>query len=279
MKKVHIEQNTVQETLVIPLYARKLCTEQYPNLFQDFRAAELMDRMDYDFYKHEKKGRGVVYRFGALEAAMRQYDIAWEVRDYLNTHPKAAVVNLGCGLDLTGENCDNGLCQIYNLDFPEVIALREQLIPETERVKNIAVDLNDTNWFDRIDSSCGTIFFAAGVFYYFRTEAVKRLLSKMAERFPDGRLIFDAAGKTAVKLMVKTWVKSLGINAVGTHFYIDDPKKDLQPWIANTDISTRGYMLGYNDLKDPAISGLFRFLSRIGDNIMKMRIIRLDFHK
>ena len=27
MEKYHIEKNTVQETLVIPLYGRKLCTE------------------------------------------------------------------------------------------------------------------------------------------------------------------------------------------------------------------------------------------------------------
>ena len=29
--KYHIERNTVQETLVIPLYGRKMCSEQYPS--------------------------------------------------------------------------------------------------------------------------------------------------------------------------------------------------------------------------------------------------------
>lgn len=72
MDKVHIEKNTVQETLVIPLYARMLCTEQYPNLFQDTRAAKMMEQMDYDFSELEQKGKGIVYRFGALETAMRQ---------------------------------------------------------------------------------------------------------------------------------------------------------------------------------------------------------------
>lgn len=279
MEKVHIERNTVQETLVIPLYARKLCTEQYPSLFQDPRAAELMERMDYDFSQCEKKGKGMAYRFGALETAMRQYDLAWEVQDYLSAHPKAAVVNLGCGLDLTGERCDNGLCRIYNLDYPEVIALRTQLVPETERVKNLAVDLNDTSWFDKIDAANGAVFFAAGVFYYFRTEQVKMLFSKMAERFPGGRLVFDTAGKTAVKLMIRTWVRSSGITDVGAYFYLNNPKRDMQPWMANAAISARGYMLGYNRLRDPAVSGFFRFLSRIGDDIMKMRIVRLDFCK
>ena len=55
-------------------------------------------------------------------------DRAWEVRDYLKTHPNAAVVNLGCGLDSTGRSCDNGSCKIYKLDFPDVIAVRLSLI-------------------------------------------------------------------------------------------------------------------------------------------------------
>ena len=49
MKKYKIEKNTVQETLVIPLYGRWLCSQRYPHLFQDENAAELMDRIDYDF--------------------------------------------------------------------------------------------------------------------------------------------------------------------------------------------------------------------------------------
>lgn len=56
-------------------------------------------------------------RFGSLEVAMRQNDLAWEVQNYLADHPDAAVVNLGCGLDGTGRACDNGSCKIYNLDF------------------------------------------------------------------------------------------------------------------------------------------------------------------
>ena len=32
--KYHIEKNTVQETLIIPLYGRKKCTEKFPQLFR-----------------------------------------------------------------------------------------------------------------------------------------------------------------------------------------------------------------------------------------------------
>ena len=35
-----IEKNTVQETLIIPLYARKMCSELYPNLYRDAAAGK-----------------------------------------------------------------------------------------------------------------------------------------------------------------------------------------------------------------------------------------------
>ena len=147
--KVHIEKNTVQETLVIPLYGRKMCSELYPNLYRDETAVRLMERVDYDFSHLAAGAKSTMQRFGFLEVAMRQSDLAWEVRDYLRTHPRAAVVNLGCGLDGTGRACDNGTCRIYNIDFPDVIAVRNELLPAGEREENIACDLNDHAWMEK----------------------------------------------------------------------------------------------------------------------------------
>ena len=175
--KHKIEKNTVQETLVILLYSRKLCTELYPNLFQDETAVRLIDEIDYDFSEVEKNSRSPMQRFGSLEVAVRQNDLAFEVRDYLKSHPNAAVVNLGCRLDGTGRSCDNGSCKIYNLDLPNVIAMRNELLPAGEREENIPCDLNNTEWFRKIDSSNGAVFFSSGVFYYFLTEQVKALVS------------------------------------------------------------------------------------------------------
>ena len=87
--KYKIEKNTVQETLILPLYSRKLCTELYPNLYRDETAVRLIDQIDYDFSEAEKSSRSLMQRFGALEVAMRQNDLAFEVREYLKTHPGA----------------------------------------------------------------------------------------------------------------------------------------------------------------------------------------------
>ena len=272
-----IEKNTVQETMIIPLYGRKMCSKLYPSLFRDETAIRLMKEIDYDFSDLARKSKSMMQRFGFLEVAMRQNDLAYEVRDYLKTHPKAAIVNLGCGLDDTGHLCDNGTCKVYNLDFPDVIAVRNQMLPPRKREENIPCNLNDTSWFDKIDDSDGAVFFAAGVFYYFLNDEVKTLVQAMAQAFPGGKLVFDAANKTAVKLMLKTWIKDAKIKNVGAYFAVSDAKAELSPWSEKLQISSRGYMLGYNDLKDPSVSSFFRFLAKIGDDKMKMPIVQLEF--
>lgn len=276
-RKYHIERNTVQETLVIPMYGRMKSSQLYPFLFKDDGAARLMSRIDYDFSSLESNSRNAMQRFGFLEVAVRQYNLAWEVRDYLKTHPNATVVNLGCGLDDTGRHCDNGTCRIYNIDYPDVIEVRNNLIPPGAREVNIACDLNDISWFQAIDASGGAVFFASGVFYYFLRSQVQKLVSAMAAAFPGGRLVFDAANRTAVKLMLKTWVKYAKIKDVGAYFSVEDAQTELSPWTKESKVSSRNFMLGYNDLKNPSVSGLFRFIARIGDKFMKMRVIRFDF--
>ena len=275
--KYNIEKNTVQETLIIPLYARKVCSELYPSLYRDETAIRLLGQIDYDFSEAEKNSRSLMQRFGSLEVAMRQNDLAYEVQAYLHKHPNAAVVNLGCGLDDNGRRCDNGSCKLYNLDFPDVIAVRNELLPAGEREENIPCDLNDPAWCSKIDASGGAIFFASGVFYYFLTEQVKALVQRMTAAFSCGALVFDAANRTAVKMIAKTWLKSAKIKDVGAYFAVSDAKKELSPWDSRLQVSSRGYMLGYNDLKDPSVSGFFRFLARLGDGRMKMQIVKLEW--
>ena len=206
--KYKIEKNTVQETLVLPLYSRKLCSELYPNLYQDETAVRLIDQIDYDFSEAEKNSRSLMQRFGALEVAMRQCDPAW---------------------------------------------------------------------FDRIDATGGAVFFASGVFYYFLTQQVRKLVQSMADAFPSSVLVFDAANRTAVKMIAKTWLKTAKIKDVGAYFAVSDAKRELSQWDSRLQVSSRGYMLGYSDLKDPSVSGFFRFLAKVGDGMMKMQIVKIGF--
>jgi O-methyltransferase involved in polyketide biosynthesis len=274
--KYHIEKNTVQETLVIPLFGRLVCSEHFPALFSDPEAKRICDSLDYDFAEKRKKMESAAGLFGALEVAQRQYDLRCEVEAYLKEHPNAAVVNLGCGLDDTFRKCDNGLCRGYNIDMPDVIKIRDELLPAGEREENIACDLNDYAWIDRIDASNGAVFFASGVFYYFKTEAVRRLFATMADCFPGAVLAFDSCNARGAKMMRKNWLKEAGITDVGAFFSLED-EKELTGWSGSfQSVTAKSYMRGYRDIyKD--VSFLHKLMIRFCDSLVKMIIVKIAF--
>ncbi len=278
MEKYHIEKNTVQETLVIPLYGRKVCSERFPQLFSDPEAERICAMLDYDFSEKGRRMESAAGLFGALEVAQRQYDIGCEVKDYLKDHPKASVVNLGCGLDDTFRKCDNGLCRGVNIDMPDVIAVRDRLLPAGDREENLGFDLNSEAWMDRIDAANGAVFFATGVFYYFRTGDVQALFRKMAGRFPGAVLVFDCCNRRGARLMMKTWLKEAGIRDVGAFFSLEDPD-ELKAWGTRfASVTSRSYMRGYRDIYHEV--GLFyRLMIRFCDRLVRMVIVRIRFAK
>lgn len=274
--KYHIEKNTVQETLIIPLFGRLVCSEHFPELFSYPEAKRICDSLDYDFAEKRKKMESAAGLFGALEVAQRQYDLRCEIEAYLKDHPKAAVVNLGCGLDDTFSKVDNGQCKGYNLDFADVIRVRNELLPAGEREINLACDLNDYSWMDEIDATDGAVFFAAGVFYYFKTANVQMLFAAMAERFPGGVLAFDSCNERGAKLMRKTWLKEAGITDVSAFFSLED-ESELNAWSHRfASVTAKSYMRGYRDIYTNV--GVFhKLMIRFCDSLVKMKIVRIVF--
>ena len=71
-------------------------------------------------------------------------------------------------------------------------------------------------------------------------------------------------------LLVLVCAVGIRKGAVGmVHLYpMGQPFASVQPGL---------YAVGYSDLKDPSVSGFFRFLARVGDNGMKMQIVKIGF--
>lgn len=278
-KKIRVEKNSVQETLVLPLFGKAWAVKNYPDIFKDHDVPKIMDQVDYDFSAMEKAASGIKGKIGSLAAATRQAALVWEVRDYLKDHPKALVVNLGCGLDTAGHQADNGACRFANVDFPNVIELREQLIPSTEREKNIASDLNDLSWFDKIDfrPEDGAVFIASGVFLYFKKDDVKRLLCAMAERFPGGRIAFDGQNQRGKDVDLKA-LKASGID-ISTNFALDKPEEELKSWSDRfARVQWKKMSTGYIK-PDRRFGLLYRLMAPIADRTGMSQLDVIDFRK
>jgi O-methyltransferase involved in polyketide biosynthesis len=100
----------------------------------------------------------------------------------------------------------------YDLDLPDVIALRKQFIGESDRRRCIACSFLDDSWLGAIRMEDGILFAAAGVLYYFDESQVKEMLGRMATVFPGSELVFDACSPVGVKAANEQLIKKVGLD-------------------------------------------------------------------
>ena len=238
MSKIRLEKDTVMETLVMPLYGRAVCSRKYPNVFKDESAEEAVGKIDYDFNLLQFSEPTIVVW------AMRRQMMCERAREYLKEHPKATIVNIGAGCEENFSLVDNGLCRFINLDLPEVIKAREMLVPLREREKNVAMSAFDMKWLDEVESKRedGLFAMSGGVLMYFHEEEIKPLFLALAERFPDGRICFDAENKKGVEKS-NAVVRKSGNKQALVVLAVNDAEKMFKPWSSRFKT-----IVTYNDL-------------------------------
>ena len=114
----------VAETLLIPLYMRAMESQRPDALVRDEKAVALVTQLASTF---PGSGRSGCPSCSTRCASYSPANSIATARDFLSRHPEAVVVHIGCGLDSRFERVDNGRVEWYDLDLPEVIALRRKL--------------------------------------------------------------------------------------------------------------------------------------------------------
>lgn len=214
--KIGIHRGSVQETLLLPLWGRAYETQQPNPRLVDYKAVEMLHKVDYDFSAiHESQAMS---QHGWVARSLHTDKLA---RKFIERHPKATIVNLGCGLDTTFSRIDNGEITFYELDFPDVIELRSHFFKESDRHINIASSLHDTQaWFSEIDVTDGLLFLAGGVFVYSTEEQMKKFFIAVADYFGHCEFYFDAMSPLGVKIARRMVLKKGGM----------DGFSDLEGW-------------------------------------------------
>lgn len=204
----NLQISAVSETLFMPLYALALESQSRHPIMVDEGAVELTQRLNEAFaasdkgvYKRLVRGNLPKMLVSSLTLRIRHYDRC--VRDFLDRQPEGIVVNLGCGLNERCRRVDNGRVRCYDLDLPEVIALRRQLLPETDRWHFIATSVLDMAWFDALPDEPGQrfLFVAEGLFMYLPADDVRTLVTTLHERYPGAELIAEIAHQKIVRMM------------------------------------------------------------------------------
>lgn len=184
----------IPETLLIPLWARAAETKRKDPIIRDELAVEIMDKINYDFSKFEGAWRtqaGVAIRTEILDR---------EVKKFIQTHPEAVIVNIGCGLDTRFERIDNNKVLWYDLDLPEPLSLRKEFFKEKDRYKMIGKSVFDYTWFTDIKNyGRPTLFIAEGILMYFKKEQLQELMGKISAEYPKVEMLLEVLSPVLAK--------------------------------------------------------------------------------
>lgn len=195
---INVNLSGVSETMLWGLYNRAMEARRADTDFKDPMAVQIADQIAYDYARS----------FGKPEAGqvMRAMTIDGLLRQWSQAHPTGQVVALGEGLETQFYRVDNGKIRWLSLDLPEVMAIRAQFMPDTDRRRNVACSVLDFRWMDEVSDRHQPVFIAmAGLLKYFQPEDVQRLIATIADRFPHAEMAFDVIPRLLVQLSLRGW--------------------------------------------------------------------------
>jgi O-methyltransferase involved in polyketide biosynthesis len=216
--KIKIKLENIEVSLLMPLWSRAKLTRENNPLINDPLAVSLVDHIDYDFSELDKR---FSFRNNLLNCARAKH-FDDKLRSYIAKHPKASIVNVGAGLDTTFSRIDNGLIQWYDLDLPDVIKIREELIPGNDRVHLIRGTIFDPTWYKCISEVEGGVFLiSGGVLIYFKESEVRSFINSLADNLPGAEIVFDAISRWGV-LLANLAIRRTGLRDVVAKWALRD---------------------------------------------------------
>ncbi|WRS28784.1 class I SAM-dependent methyltransferase [Oscillospiraceae bacterium MB08-C2-2] len=191
--KLSVKLSGVQETMLIPMYARAVESQKENHNFYDQYAIEMTKKLDYDFSKFDK---GKLSLWGC---AARTIILDQEVNAFIKQHPNCTCINLGCGLDTRFHRVDNGSIRWYNVDFQSTADLRAQLLPTVERETMIACSALESDWVREIAKGGETLIIMEGLIMYFSEDEIKGLMGMIRDAFPGCTLLIELISAFSLK--------------------------------------------------------------------------------
>ena len=241
-----VDLHGVEGTLLAPLWGRAKFSREYPSVFNDAKAIELVEQIDYDFSTIDE---GLRFE-GTLMLVARAKQFDDKARAYIAEHPTASVINLGAGLDTTFYRIDNGSIGWYDLDLPNVIDVRSQLLPEPDRTTYLAKSLFDASWCRDVEHpENGEFIICGGVLDWFDDSQVKQFLSLLADNLSGAEVVINAQSRLG-KLIANFGLRRTGAKKMATKWAMKDART-MTKWDARIEVLDQFSALK-NIPRDPA---------------------------
>src|ERR1700758_77305 len=266
--KVRVDLSGAPETMLATLYARALDADSDHPILGDTYAKELVARLDYDWSKTSikpKNAPSVVVRCAHFDKWASQF---------LAVHPEATVLHVGCGLDSRALRLRPGPgVEWYDVDYPEVIELRERFYPPGASYRLLPVSVTERDWLSVISADRPVLLLAEGLTMYLTEESGLALLRLVVERFPSGELQFDVFNRFPIRAQkINTVVRRAGARL---HWGIDGPD-DIIRNVRGTRLLTA--MSVFDDDVFAGLSRRYRVMARLMSTVPALKNMQ-QFHR
>lgn len=186
----------VMETLLITLQAKAEESVMPDSLLHDRFAATALRRIGQDF-GHLRVGHDMTVGIAVRAHLLDRWTAA-----FIDRHPDAIVLHLGCGLDSrVFRVAPPRQVRWFDVDYPDVIALRRKLYPCPEGYETIASSIVGTRWMHDLPAGRPVMIVAEGVLPYLKPDQALTLLRRLVRHFRTGEIAFDAYSAPAIWLL------------------------------------------------------------------------------
>ncbi len=183
----------MQESLFLTLCGRALDNQLPHPILADTMADEIVRKLDYDcdrFHLSASPIINIAHRAKKLDEVALTFTIR---------HPNAVALDLGAGLDTRMFRiAPPATVDWYDIDFPEVITARRQLLPDRANAHGAGTDLTDANWLDAIPSDRPAVIVADGLLAFLTQDDMISLLNRLISHFPSGEVAFNGYTRFAI---------------------------------------------------------------------------------
>lgn len=184
------EFSRLEQTAFLTAYARALDNRSPDPILGDEFSDRVVGLIDYDFASFRIPAS--VVRQTALRAKLLDERIA----KFTTANPDAVVVDLGAGLNAPLSRVrPPASVDWYSIDLPQVVALRDKLLPAQRSEHVIAADLTSTDWTAGIPVGRPTMVTADGLFAFLTEPQVIALFTHVIDYFGTGELVFNDYGR------------------------------------------------------------------------------------
>ncbi len=183
----------IEESLFLTLCGRALDYRSTPSILNDKMADEIVRKLDYDCDKYCLSANPII------NIALRAKKLDEVALRFVTSHPDAVALDLGAGLDTRMFRiAPPSTVDWYDIDFPEIITARQQLIPDRANAHGVGTDLTEPDWLDAIPSDRPAVIVADGLLAFLTQQDMISLLNRLTSHFPNGEVAFNGYSRFAI---------------------------------------------------------------------------------